>query len=158
MTKRYDSQIDLLRACATRFPPSGFSDTMSFLERLYEGVKEISGKYSYRQYSEDLGFSRTNVLHLFVKGKRPISSASAMRLADSLLLRSGERRYFELLASIGRTKETKVVNSLMVEADEVRKRLLLSKIDHSKFLYYSEWYHVVVRELISLPDFQPIFD
>lgn len=149
-----DTQL-ILRKVAHDQPPSRFGDCSAFLKNLYDGVKTEAGRYSYRQLSEDLGFSHTNVVHLFIQGRRPVSQPAAGKLSAVLGLKKGEKRYFEVLARLTQEKKTERLSGLMAEASRLRTELLASRLDQSKFAYYNEWYHVVIREMVAFADFKP---
>ena len=75
-----------------------YLDYKEYLKSLYRALKEKKKKYSYIQFSDDLGFSKTNVIHLMIRGKRPLTVKSAKRISQSLGLAGTQKRYFELLS------------------------------------------------------------
>jgi len=142
-----------LRAIASQQPPTRFFNCRDFLRHLHSMMKEQTGRYSFRQLAEDLGFSATNIVHLFAQGKRPISEQAAARIIEALGLRKDERTYFLALARLSCELSPDEVSQVFAEALEIRSRTISSRLDQERYRYFSAWYHVVIREMVVLPDF-----
>jgi uncharacterized protein (TIGR02147 family) len=121
---------------------------------LHRQTKAAARQYSYRQLSVDLGFSATNLVHLIVQGKRPVTERAAGKIVEALDLRRDERRYFLALAKLTRDKDSEDLSRTFREALEIRSGMLTSRLEQDQFSYYSEWYHAVIREMVLLEDFQ----
>ncbi|MFW7378626.1 MAG: TIGR02147 family protein [Oligoflexus sp.] len=143
-----------LRAIAAEYPPTRFFSCKDFLRQLHVVMKAQEERYSFRQLAEDLGFSATNIVHLFVQGKRPISEQAAARIIEALALRKDERLYFFALAKLSGELSADEVSQVFAEALDIRSRTISSRLDQERYRYYSAWYHVVIREMLALPDFQ----
>ncbi len=144
----------LLREVSHKHPPSTFYNCSDFFRTLHKQTKNETRNYSYRQLSVDLGFSATNLVHLIVQGKRPVTERAAGKIVDALDLRKDERRYFLALARLTREKASEEIARTFREALEIRSGMITSRLEQDQFSYYSEWYHAVIREMVSLEEFQ----
>ncbi|WP_141733674.1 TIGR02147 family protein [Oligoflexus tunisiensis] len=145
----------VLREVTHRFPPSTFYSCSDFFRTLHKQTKNETRNYSYRQLSVDLGFSATNLVHLIVQGKRPVTERAATKIVEALDLKRDERRYFLALARLTREKSSEDISRTFREALEIRSGMITSRLEQDQFAYYSEWYHAVIREMVMLDEFQP---
>src|SRR4029079_18060633 len=90
----------LIQAIASRVPVTRFLDYREYLQAVYLALKQELGTYSYLNFADDLGFSKTNVIHLIIKGKRPLTGKAADRITSTFDMRSNERKYFEQLVEL----------------------------------------------------------
>jgi len=145
----------ILRDISNRYPPSSFYNCSDFFRTLHKQAKAEARQYSYRQLSVDLGFSATNLVHLIVQGKRPVTENAASKIVDALDLRRDERRYFLALARLTRERTSDEISKTFREALEIRSGMLTTRLEQDQFAYFSEWYHAVIREMVTLKDFRP---
>lgn len=142
------SHMKLIIAIASRVSVSRFLDYREYLQAVYEAIKQEIGKYSYLNYSDDLGFSRTNVLHLIIKGRRPLTSKAAIRIADVLQLQGKERKYFEDLVAYHNSRDSMQRELLFQELLELKTKevkaedTLLAQLE-----FFTEWFHSAIYEL-----------
>lgn len=145
----------IVRELSHRFPPSGFYSASEFFRTLHRCAKAETKQYSYRQLSLDLGFAATNLLHLIVQGKRPLTEKAADRIVEALELGKDERRYFLALAKLTRGKESAERAQSFREALEIRGTMMSARLEPSQHSYYAENHHAVIREMLLLEDFRP---
>jgi uncharacterized protein (TIGR02147 family) len=62
-------------------------------------MKTEMDSYSYMQFAEDLGFARSNVMYLIIKGQMPLTTKTGRKIAEALELKAGERKYFDDLVA-----------------------------------------------------------
>jgi plasmid maintenance system antidote protein VapI len=94
----------LAEACAA-IPITAFFDYREYLGAVYQWLKSRVDAYSYLRFAEDLGFSRTNVLHLVIHGKRKLGVKTSQRLVKSLGLQATERQFFLTLVEYCNLRE-----------------------------------------------------
>lgn len=144
----------VLREVTVKFPPSSFYSAGEFFRTLHKQIKAEIKQYSYRQLSVDLGFSPTNLVHLIVQGKRPVTEKAAQKIVDSLDLKREERRYFLALAQLTRDKSKEQAAKTFAEALSIRHGMMAYRVQDEESAYFSEWYHSIVREMVLLENFQ----
>lgn len=125
-----------------------------YLQALHQAMKATAESYSYLQFAEDLGFSKSNVLWLVVSGRRKLSSKASGRIVDALDLRGNDRRYFLTLVRYCNARRPDDRQALLEELLRQRKADLPTTVLQENLEYYSEWFHPVIREMTSLADFQ----
>jgi uncharacterized protein (TIGR02147 family) len=142
------SHLKLIIAVASRVSVSRFLDYREYLQAVYEAIKQEVGKYSYLNFSDDLGFSRTNVLHLIIKGRRPLTSKAAVRIADVLQLQGKERKYFEDLVAYHNSRDSVQRELLFQELLELKTKEVKAEDDLlAQLEFFTEWYHSAIYEL-----------
>ncbi len=143
-----------LKKLASLHPPTRYFSAKAFIRQLHADMKQACGSYSYRQLADDLGFSATNVVHLFSQGRRPISAQAAKRIADALALRKEHRQYFLRLAQMTQNLSAEEFAQVFAEALEIRASLITDKLEREQLQFYSHWATIVIREMLVLPDFK----
>lgn len=117
---------------------------------------EKSGKKSLGQIARKLGYRSPRSVGMILKGQRIPSMQMAHALGKQLGLDERQQKYFELLIleesrrKNGKSTE-KVQRDLASFHPEKEKKEILSD---GAFSYVSEWYHLVIKQLISRPDFK----
>lgn len=126
-----------------------YLDYRMFIKQWIETKKKLDPKFSYRYYSAKAGFSSSNFLSLVVKGKRNLTIASVGKIAKGFALNKQERSFFENMVFMNQA-------STHEEKDHYFQRMLKSKpfracykIDASQYNYFSNWYNLVVREMVA---------
>ncbi len=132
---------------------TGFLTPQEYLGELYQVVKSKKSHYSYLDFSEDLGFSRTNVLRLMIAGQRPLSIKSGIRMAQSLELTGVDRRYFMILIKYSLCRVASERDEHFRELVSLKTKKSPKDLNPNQAEYFSEWYHPVIREMTSLKDF-----
>jgi uncharacterized protein (TIGR02147 family) len=126
-----------------------YADYRQFIKDYIAVKKDSNSKYSFRYYSRRAGFSSTNFLSLVVKGHRNLSSTSIGKIAKGFGLNKQEWSFFENLVLMNQACSHE-------EKDLYYQRIIKSKpfsefkeIDKSCYHYFSQWYNLVIRELVE---------
>lgn len=155
MTKdRKNSFMKALNSVRAEVRAQSFIDYKPYLEAVYRGLKSKILKYTYIEFASDLGFSRTNVIHRIIKGKRPLTSKAAERIAKALELLPVERDYFLSLVTYHYTRDSSKRTESFKRMLEIKNRTVHSQLAKSQLAYFNEWYNPVIRELLELPNFK----
>lgn len=131
-----------------------YTDFRQFLKDHYKFMKRETPYYSYRYFSKVAGFTSPNYLKLVIDGERNISSEAIDQFSKVLKLPAKERRYFRLMvlmnqATSGEEKDFYLRQILKSKAVKNLKPLTQAQYD-----YYSQWFHIPLRELIGRSDFK----
>ncbi|MES2746072.1 MAG: TIGR02147 family protein [Bdellovibrionota bacterium] len=143
------AKLKLIAPSVTRF-----LDPIEYLEALFKSVKGQEKSYSYLEFAEDLGFSRTNIVHLILRGKRPLSIKSGEKIAEILAWKGLERRYWLNLVAYHDSTDENERDHLMSEIVEIKGREV-SAVPHLKdqLEFFTEWYHAILFEFANLASF-----
>jgi uncharacterized protein (TIGR02147 family) len=130
-----------------------FLDHREFLRRWYEWKKVATRGFSYRSFARKAGFSSMSFLRDVIEGRRNISDDSVEKFIAAIGLVEDAATYFRGLVSYNRETDTER------KAQAFRKLLLLqarrefSPVKQAQVKYYSDWTHVVVREVAGMERF-----
>lgn len=133
-----------------------YTSYRDYLRDWYEHKKVSRAGFSFRKFSSVLGLKSPNFMQLVLSGQRNLSQELAEKIAEVMKLRGAERSYFLSLVDLEQARtdeETHRAEKLLLVA---RKKLVTSHIDKAREKVVSEWYHMLVRELVFLPEFEPI--
>ncbi|NLD91950.1 MAG: TIGR02147 family protein [Fibrobacter sp.] len=126
-----------------------YNDFRAFLRDYFTYRCQMQKNYSHRIMAKELGFPSPNYIKLVMDGRRNIGLRSIDRLLCGLQLRDKEREYFNhlVLFTQAKTNNKKCYSyDLMLS---FRSPLNAAAIASGTYQYYSEWYHCIVRELIT---------
>lgn len=124
-----------------------------FLRALYTRAKAEISSYSYLQFAEDLGFSRTNVLRLVIVGERPLTAKAASKIAKAIDLHGSSLRYWTTLVNYANERLPQQRDQLFRLLMSYKTRAEPVALGATEAEYYGEWYHPVIREMTALQGF-----
>jgi len=150
-----NEQKKALKEVCQQIKPSQYLEYETFLEDVFQWVKLRSKSYSYILFAEDLGFSKTNVIHLMIRGKRRLSVKGAERIIEALLIKSTERLYLETLVRYQNARLASDREALFARLMDLKSKSLSSPLEQSQLEYYNEWFHPVIREMVGIRGFNP---
>lgn len=132
-----------------------FSCYREFLSAFFAYKKNTRTGFSHRRFALLAGLKSPNYLQLVMHGKRNISEMVAEVVADVVGLLGPEKTYFLTLVRLENAKTHE-------EREEIRKTQLVAvkqivtvRIPQRSEQIISEWYHLLVRELVFLKNFEP---
>lgn len=131
--------------------PLSYLDYKEYIQDLYDLVKAQVPSYTYIRFSADLGFSATGVIHQIIKGRRTFSTKAAQKFISTLQLKNFDRQYLLLLVRYCNAKDPNEKTESLKKLIEIRAKSDPSQLNHDQLEFVSEWYHPVIKELISLP-------
>ncbi len=147
------SRIKELKKLLRPIPVSQFLHYRDWLKALYTSVKSQDEEYSYSQFADDLGFSKTNVLRLVVAGSRPLTSKAAEKIAHALQMTGGIKRYWLTLVAYNGERLPVLRDKYFAVLMDLKAEQQPHELDPLQAEYFSEWYHPIVREMTGLKNF-----
>ena len=136
-----------------KLSPTDYLDYRQYLSALYLKKKAASKRYSYMQFAEDLGFSKTNVLYLVIKGKRPLSVKAGQKIIAVLGLTGVPKNYFDTLVRYQNAKIATEREKLFQTLRDLKARSIDSTKLKAQLDFFSEWYHTAIYEMTMMADF-----
>lgn len=134
--------------------PSQYLDYAQFLEDAYQWLKARRRSFSYVEFADELGFNKTNVIFLIARGSRRLSPKAADKIIAALHIKGAERLYFETLVRYQNARLASERDALFARLTELKSRCVVSPLEQSQLEYFSEWFHPVIREMITLAGFR----
>ena len=140
-----------LKAIAASLNPAHFLSAPEYLAALYQAVKAAADKYSYIQFTEDLGLGHCNALYLIIHGQRPLTKKAGQKIATALDLRGVSRQYFLKLVETKARGTASERDETLDDLMALKARTLPTDLDREQLEFYQQWYHAAILELLSLP-------
>jgi uncharacterized protein (TIGR02147 family) len=130
------------------------TDYRAYLRDWFEERKKSDPKLSHRYLCRRLGLASPNFIMLVMQGKRSISRSLAFRISEEFKHSARETEYFECMVGFAQAKTMSEKDRYFSRMLALRKTTDVSKIDQHQYDYYSNWYNLVVRELVTSPEFK----
>lgn len=131
-----------------------FNNYRKYLKTWYDYQKKTSRSFSYRAFSKKAGFSSPNFLKMIIDGQRNLSKSSIQKFCIGLDLNKSESDYFKNLVLLNQAKDheekVKFENQLM----HSKNIGVIKPLKKDLFDYYNEWFHPVIKELITSPEYK----
>lgn len=125
-----------------------------YLKDYFEDRKKRDAKFSHRFLARHLGLAAPNFMMLVMQGKRNITRSLACRISEVLKHGDKEADYFENMVGFEQAKTNKEKDRFFSRMLILRRYCDIKKIEEPQYEYYSKWYNVPVRELVTYPDFK----
>lgn len=125
-----------------------YTDYRTFLADYYRFQKKRSSAFSYRFFAQKVNLKSSGFYKELVDGKRNLSRALIVRFSSALKLNKKEAEYFENMVYFNDAKgidEKKLYFKKMMASYDSKAYKILS----DQYEYFSKWYYVAIRELLS---------
>jgi uncharacterized protein (TIGR02147 family) len=126
----------------------------AFLNDFFNYKKSLRAGFSYRQFASLVGLKSPNYLQLVIQGKRNLTETTAERLAEALKLTKSEINYFTALVQLDNAQTQEEKQKAERHLFVASKKLLSKILPQEQQEVLHEWYHLLVRELVFLKDFE----
>jgi len=130
-----------------------YLDYRKCLKDLYLEKKQSTTHFSFRYFARAAGFKSTNYLKLIMDGARNLSQEGIRKFSKGLKLKKDEALYFENLVHMNQSKTDEEKNFYYTRLSGSKKYLNARELEREQYEYYSKWYYVAIRELVSFSDF-----
>lgn len=131
-----------------------YTDFRMYLQDYYKAMKKETAYFSFRYFSRTAGFTSPNYLKLIMEGSRNLSADGISRFSKAMKLDVKETRYFRLMVLMNQaaTAEEKDFYTRQILKSKVYKTL--KPLNEAQYDYYSQWFHIPLRELVGRSDFK----
>ncbi|MBN2037102.1 MAG: TIGR02147 family protein [Chitinispirillaceae bacterium] len=135
-----------------------YFDYRAFLRDYYALKKSQTRYFSYRYFARKAGIKSPVFFKEVAEGKKNLSRSMIEKFCAALQFNEKEATYFKYLvlfdqAKTGKEKQEHYVVLRSMENAKSEKALNADQYD-----YFSTWYNVVIRELVTLFDFRDDFE
>ncbi|HKP95003.1 MAG TPA: TIGR02147 family protein [Fibrobacteria bacterium] len=132
-----------------------YSNYRTYLQDYYEYKKAEQPVFSHRYFARKAGITSPNYLKLVMDGKRNLTKKTLLKFATALGLKGMRAEFFENLVFFNQSASLPERNSYYGNILRVRAKAGLRKLDEAQFQLFSDWRHIVVRELAAAKGFRP---
>lgn len=127
----------------------------SFMQDFYLYKKDLKTGFSFRRFSEMARIKSPNYLQLVMRGQRNMSEVVGRSVSKVMGLNSAEASYFMALVRRDNARDAESAESAHKDLLRAVKKLVATKMNNEKQgKILSHWYHLVIREMVFLPDFK----
>lgn len=130
-----------------------YLDYRTYLKDYYQAFKKSRAGFSFRTFSKRAGFTSPNFFQLVMEAKRNLTEESLVPFMKGLGFNKQEQEFFRNLVFFNQAKAHEVRDAYYQKLLQSKKFSQLKPIEKNQYDYCSGWYHSVVRELITVKDF-----
>lgn len=130
-----------------------YTDYREYLSEYYTFQKSINSAFSYRYFAQRAKIKSSGFYKEVVSGKRSLTRTQIHNFSIALKLNKKESEYFENMVYFSEAKsmeERRRYFKKMMSFYDSRAFKLMS----AQYEYFSRWYYVAVRELLSYINFK----
>lgn len=134
-----------------------YIDYRKYLESYYKEQKEKNRFFSYRYFAQRAGINSPSFLKWIIDGKRNLTRPVIEKFITAIKLNPKEATYFRNLVLFNQAKTSEEKQEHYAVLRSLSANVKESILAADQFDYFSKWYVPVIRELITLFDFQDDF-
>lgn len=131
-----------------------YEDYRLFLRDLYLYLKEVQRGFSHRFFSKKAGFASPNMLKLVIDRTRNVTSKTFPKFVRGLKMTPQEADFFSILVNFNQATSEDEKTEAFREMTKNRKFRKIHELSREIFRFYAQWFHIVIREMIDLKNFQ----
>jgi uncharacterized protein (TIGR02147 family) len=132
-----------------------YSNFRTYLRDFYEHKKAGQPGFSHRAFTLKAGISSPNYLKLVMDGKRNLTKKTLVKFLAALGLKGKRAEFFENLVFFNQSTSLPERNLYYANILRVRAKAGLKTLDEAQFQLFSDWRHIVIRELAAVKGFRP---
>jgi uncharacterized protein (TIGR02147 family) len=130
-----------------------YHDYREFLKELFAYLESHQDGFSLRQLARDAQVG-VSTLSMVLSAQRGLSRAMFEKLRPFLPLSESDLKHFELLRDMAEAPTPEARARVVGKLQSRRDYRARHPQEFETFNYLTSWYHVAVREMAALPDFQ----
>lgn len=134
-----------------------YQDYREYLQAYYDEQKATLKSFSYRSFSKKANINTSSFLYHVIEGKKNLTKSSIVKVSGAIGHTKDEADYFEHLVFFNQSKTIQEKTYYYSKIIESKRPLDIENVEKSRFEFYNEWYHSVIRELVCFVDFQGDF-
>lgn len=129
-----------------------YTNYQAFLKAYYDEQKATTSYFSYKYFSDKCDFKSKTYLHKVVQGERSLNVHSALKIGAYMKLKKRELEYFEAIVLFTNAKTVAEKEFYFKKLQKFSRRSQACLLRQNQYEYFNHWYHSVIREMISIVD------
>jgi uncharacterized protein (TIGR02147 family) len=125
-----------------------YVDYRFFLEDYFNLQKKSSRGFSYRSFAQKAGVT-ASLLKDILSRRQNLTIPTMRKYAVAMKLGAKETAYLEAVVGFNNATSNSEKNRFFNDMVRLRGRSAVRFLDIRQYEYFSEWYHAVVRELVT---------
>ena len=134
-----------------------YDDYRVFLKDYFNAKKREKHSFSQRYFAKKIGFNAHNFCTLVVLGKRNLSIDSIQKIIKGIGLKGKAATYFENLVYLNQATTLEDKDYYFKRLKQTGKKTRFYQLHRDQFFFYEKWYYPVVRELLTMKDWNGDF-
>jgi uncharacterized protein (TIGR02147 family) len=134
-----------------------YLDYREYLKDYFAGQKARNASFSYRYFSDLIGFKTKDFIFRVIRGQKNLSKTSVDKISTAMELGKRETAYFENLVLFNQAKTHDERERCHKRLDSIVKLVRYhgspALIRHDQYRLFAQWYHLAVRSLIDVCGF-----
>lgn len=130
----------------------------TYLKEFYNENKAKLKNFSYKSFSQKAGIAAPSFLFYVIEGKRNLTKATILKISQAIGHTQEEAAYFENLVFFNQASSITEKTVYYTRLLEIRRPIDIAVVDKDRYEFYSAWYHSVIREVVTIFDFQDDFE
>ncbi len=131
-----------------------FTNYREFLKCYYEHEKLSRKNFSYQFWADNCGFKSKSYLYKVIRGEKALTVEGADKIGSFMKLNKTELHYFSTIVLFTNSKSLSERTLYFERLQKLSKNSESATIRENQISYFTHWYNVVVRELISISDWK----
>lgn len=131
-----------------------YFDYRDFLRDIFNEYKKAHKGFNYRSFARDAGIKDQTYLNRVINGKRNLTGNYVPNICSFFQLIPSQARYFETLVAFSNARDPDQKEELLKKILSLRYSKDTYRIEDKKLNFYQKWYYPVIRELVTIVDFQ----
>jgi uncharacterized protein (TIGR02147 family) len=135
-----------------------YTDFRKYLADYYNEQRAKSSSFSYRIFSEKIGYKSKDFIFRIINREKRISRSSAFKISSALGHTPEEGRYFENLVCFNQAKTASerefYFNQISINKGQTEGRNSVHQLNQKELELFSEWRHLAIRAIIDMCEFK----
>lgn len=131
-----------------------YTDYKQFLKDYYLFQKKKKKFFSYQYMADHCGFNSKSYLYKVIRGEKALASSGTLKIAEFMKLKKKEIEYFESMVMFTNAKTVKERDYFFNKLQSINSRFKAVKLRQNQFEYFSNWYNIALREIVTLFDWK----
>ncbi len=127
-----------------------YTDYRLFIKDVYLDKKNRKKSFSFRVFSDQVGFSSKSFIQDVISGKRNLSKDSTFKLIEYFEFDVKRSAYFQDLIEFDQAKSVDQKEFFLSRIVASNRSKTFQKILKEQYEFYSTWYNNTIRELITI--------
>jgi uncharacterized protein (TIGR02147 family) len=131
-----------------------YTNYRKFIKDFYEFQKTQKGVFSYQYFATKAGFKSKASLANITSGAQSLAKNRIYDVGRAMKLGKKEMEYFRELVCFNDAKTVEERKYHFDKMQGLAHRNDITRMIASQYEYYSQWYHCVIRELVTMVDYR----
>ncbi len=127
-----------------------YTNYREFLKTYYEEKKSAKKIFSYQFLADHCGFKSKSYLYKVIRGDKALTIEGAVKIGTFMKLKKQEQEYFNSIVMFTNAKTTDERVFYFEKLQKFSRNNKSSQLRENQFAYFTHWYHAVIRELVSI--------